>query len=51
MLMDLKQPMKTGDSVPLTLVVEDKDKKRESVEIKAVVRALTSDGKKGGHGH
>lgn len=51
MLMDLKQPMKEGDSVPITLTVEDKDKKRETVEVKAVVRPLTSDGKKGGHGH
>jgi len=51
MLMDLKQPMKEGDAVPITLTIEDKDKKRETVEVKAVVRALTSDGKKGGHGH
>lgn len=51
MLMDLKQPMKEGDAVPITLTIEDKDKKRETVEVKAVVRPLTSDGKKGGHGH
>jgi len=51
MLMDLKQPMQVGAAVPITLVVEDKDRKRETVEIKAVVRPLTSDGKKSGHGH
>jgi len=40
MLMDLKQQVKAGDTVPLTLVFEDKAGKRESVEIKAEVRAL-----------
>jgi periplasmic copper chaperone A len=40
MLMDLKQQLKGGDSVPLTLVIEDKDGKRETLELKAPVRAL-----------
>ena len=40
MLMDLKQQLKPGDSVPLTLVVEGKDGKRETLQIKAPVRAL-----------
>ena len=40
MLMDLKQTLKAGDSVPLTLVVEGKDGKRETIELKAPVRAL-----------
>ena len=40
MLMDLKQQLKAGDSVPLTLVVEGKDGKRETLNIKAAVRAL-----------
>ncbi len=40
MLMDLKQALKAGDSVPVTLVIEGADKKRETVEIKAPVRAL-----------
>ncbi len=40
MLMDLKQPVKTGDSVPLKLTVEYPDKQRETVEISAPVRAL-----------
>ena len=39
MLMDLKQALKAGDSVPVTLVVEGADKKRETIEIKAAVRA------------
>ena len=40
MLLDLKQQMKDGDTVPLTLVVEDKDGKRETIEVKAPVKAL-----------
>jgi copper(I)-binding protein len=40
MLMDLKQQLKTGDTVPLTLVIEGKDGKRESVQVQAPVRAL-----------
>jgi copper(I)-binding protein len=38
MLMDLKQPLKAGDAVPLTLVVEGAGSKRETVEVKATVR-------------
>jgi copper(I)-binding protein len=40
MLMDLKRSLKAGDVVPVTLVVEGADKKRETVEVKAQVRAL-----------
>ena len=40
MLMDLKQPLKAGDSVPITLMFEKADKSRQTVEIKAEVRAL-----------
>jgi len=40
MLMELKGQVKAGDTVPLTLVIEDKDKKRETIEVKAAVRAL-----------
>lgn len=40
MLMDLKQPMKAGESLPLTLVFEARDKKRHSVEVQAEVRPL-----------
>lgn len=34
MLMDLKNPIKDGDTVPVTLVFEGKDGKRQSVELK-----------------
>ncbi len=49
MLMDLKQQLKAGDTVPVTLVLEGPDKKRETVEIKVPVKALAaaaSDGHK-----
>ncbi len=42
MLMDLKQQLKEGESVPLTLVVEAKDGKRETLEVKAPVKALSA---------
>ena len=42
MLMNLKQQLKSGESVPLVLQVEGKDKKVESVEITAEVRDLTA---------
>jgi len=42
MLLDLKQPLKAGDSVPVTLVVEGADRKRETIEIKVPVRALAA---------
>jgi copper(I)-binding protein len=34
--------LKEGDAVPLTLVLEGKDKKRETVEVKAAVRPLNT---------
>lgn len=40
MLMDLKQQLKGGESVPITLVFEDDAKKRFTQEIKAPVTAL-----------
>ncbi|WP_242616821.1 copper chaperone PCu(A)C [Rivibacter subsaxonicus] len=40
MLMGLKQQLKEGDSVPLSLVVETAGGKRETIELKAPVRAL-----------
>jgi len=40
MLVGLKQPIKEGDTVPLTLIFESKDKTRETVEVKAPVRAF-----------
>ena len=45
MLMDLKQQMKEGDTVPLTLVIEGKDKKRTTIEVKAPVKPLAAAGK------
>ncbi|KAF0165885.1 MAG: hypothetical protein FD157_1061 [Rhodocyclaceae bacterium] len=42
MLMDLKQQMKEGDTVPMTLVVEGKDKKRSTIEVKAPVKPLAN---------
>jgi copper(I)-binding protein len=54
MLMGLKQQVKEGDSVPVTLVIEGKDGKRENVEVKAAARATNSAGgghHQGGHRH
>ena len=41
MLMDLKQQMKEGEVVPVTLVIESGGK-RETIEVKATVRAPTA---------
>ena len=51
MLMDLKGQVKEGDSVPLTLVFEGKDKKRETVELKVAAKSLTSSAPKAGMKH
>lgn len=54
MLMDLKQPVKAGDTVALTLVFEDANKRRHTQTIEAPVKALSgapaSHGP-GGHRH
>jgi len=56
MLMDLKAPVKAGDSVPLTLVFEGADGKRQTQEVKATARAMAvtpaapAAGAAGGHG-
>lgn len=42
MLIDLKGQLKQGDTVPISLVVQAKDGKRETVEVKAPVRALNT---------
>ncbi|MCP5271648.1 MAG: copper chaperone PCu(A)C [Burkholderiaceae bacterium] len=44
MLMDLKQQLKAGETVPVTLVVEGPDGQRENVEVQAPVRALGAAG-------
>ncbi len=38
MLIDLKKPLKKGDTVPLKLKIENKDKTISTVEVKAEVR-------------
>ena len=38
MLMGLKAPVKAGDVVPIKLVVEDAEGKRETVDVKATAR-------------
>jgi copper(I)-binding protein len=40
MLMDLKQPLKKGEAVPIRLRFEAKDKTFKTIEIKAQVREL-----------
>jgi hypothetical protein len=40
MLMDLKKQIKAGDIIPLTLILEGKDKKRESIDIKLKARSF-----------
>ena len=40
MLMGLKKPIVAGDKIPLTLVVEGANKKRQTVEVQAEARAL-----------
>ncbi|MFN5164870.1 MAG: copper chaperone PCu(A)C [Pseudomonadota bacterium] len=47
MLMDLRQPLQPGDTVPVTLLF-DSGGKRDSVEVKATVRAAAATA---GHGH
>ncbi len=45
MLMDLKQPLKEGESIALTLVFEGEDKAKSNVELKVPVRALAAPAK------
>jgi copper(I)-binding protein len=44
MLMDLVKPLQDGDTVPLQLTFEDKVGKKQTIEVKAVVRPLASSG-------
>lgn len=55
MLLDLKGQVKAGDTVPVTLVVEGRDGKRETLEVKATARPLNAAAQKpmdhgAGHG-
>ena len=51
MLTDLKQAVKEGDVVPLTLVIEGRDQKRATVDVTAQVKPLTHGGHTGGMDH
>ncbi|MDO9599937.1 MAG: copper chaperone PCu(A)C [Azoarcus sp.] len=51
MLIDLNAQVKEGDVVPLTVVIEGKDGKRESIELKAAARPLNSSGVMPMHKH
>ncbi len=42
MFFDVKNQIKEGDVIPLTLVFENKDKKRETVELKVPARSLNN---------
>lgn len=42
MLLDLKRPLKPGDTVPITLVIEGKGGQPQTVEVKAAVRPLNA---------
>ena len=50
MLMDLKGQVKDGDTVPVTLVVEGQDGKRQSIEVKAPARTMAQPAMKHEHG-
>ncbi len=50
MLMDLKGQVKDGDIVPVTLVVEGKDGKRQNIEVKAAARMSAAPAMKHGDG-
>ena len=42
MLMNLKRPLKEGDIVPVTLVIEGKNGTRETLEVRVPVKALNA---------
>lgn len=44
MLMELKRPLKAGESVPIKLKLEGKDRKPQEIEVQAEVRDLTAHG-------
>lgn len=46
MLLNLKNPLKAGDSVPLTITIEFADKHKEQIKVNAEVKPLM-----GGEGH
>ena len=50
MMMNLKAQLKEGDTVPITLVVEGKDGKREALQVQATVRPVNAASAGGAHG-
>ncbi len=46
MFFDLKAQVKAGDKVPLTLVVEGRDKQRSEIDVIAVARGMAATGHK-----
>ena len=40
-----EQPLKAGETVPLTLTIESRDGKRETLELKVPVKALAAGAK------
>jgi copper(I)-binding protein len=51
MLMALRQTLNAGDTVPITLVIETADKRRETVELKVPVRPLATGSAAPAHRH
>jgi len=51
MLMDLKGQVKEGDTVPVTLVVEGQDGKRQSLTLNVPVRKAAASAMNHGEGH
>jgi copper(I)-binding protein len=51
MLMDLKHQLQPGDSVPITLTLEGKDKARVTLEVKAPVREAKAGAEPPPHKH
>ncbi len=51
MLMDLRGRITAADRVPLTLVFEGKDGKRQTIEVNAIARELTTDARKSEQTH
>ncbi|MBD8532186.1 MULTISPECIES: copper chaperone PCu(A)C [unclassified Massilia] len=51
MFFDLKRQLKEGETVPVTLLVQDGAKKNSSVTVEARVKPLTFVAPKTGHGH
>ena len=49
MLMDLKKPLSAGDMVAVTLIVEGRDRQRETLQLQVPVKALGD--AKAGHKH